>query len=247
MVKFFLKVLIIFTLTSKLFSQFSSNDTSGFVGDYLTIEINYSGTFSAENHYTFKSDMKISNPTAFYPIKVLAGQNTYLNDFEMSKMTDSTYQISVNFNFNSNFSSGDEIFKIYGELFAGNDSISYQNFTNVYLNDTSMNDFSSKIQSTSAPGFINYVRFSRITKSYPNPITSSDILHIDYYIDKKSKIKIWVYDLNGKGLLIEEIKVANLGFHSSEYQIDNSLSAGLYWIYLESYSGTDYKPLVIIK
>ena len=245
--KITLNIFLILTLSTELFSQFSGLDSSGFVGDFISVQIQYNGNFETEKVYKFESDLFISNPTIFYPVEFLAGDNTKINDYELNRINDSTYKVSINIQFLENFTPGNIIFKLRGELLAGNDSVTTLNFTNIKLNDSLNESFGITVKSTTEAGFIQYVRFARITKYYPNPLTIGEKLHVDYYIDKKSKIVIRLYDLIGNYVLTSDEGIIDIGIHSFEFTPDKSFSAGLYWIYLETNSGNSHKPVVIIK
>ncbi len=245
--KIILYLFITFALSTELFSQFSGSETAGFVGELIYFDIEYSGNIETGKEYSFESDLFLSNPTVFFPLEILGRHNIAIDETIMTQYTDSTYHLTVRFVNTSDFTSYDTIFQIKGELLAGNDSMTTLFFTNVKLNDTSQENFSSVVKSTSAPGFIQYVRFARITDFYPNPIQFGETLHLDYYIDKKSVIKIWLNDLKGNGFLIGDLGIVGIGIQSFDYYIDKSMSAGMYWIVLETFTGTAYKPLIIIK
>ncbi|MFH1051737.1 MAG: hypothetical protein V1779_12520 [bacterium] len=247
MIRFALYIILILALTAELHSQFSGSDTSGFVGSKIPVQIQYHGVLENDKDYSFESDLLISNPTVFYPLDILSAENTIINHYTFQRKTDSTYHLSINLTIENDFIQEETFCSLKGELLAGNDSITKLYFSNVILGDSAQSDFSVNVKSTSASGFMNYVRFARITGYYPNPLRIGETLHLDYYIDKKSKIKFYIYDLRTKAKLIEDLGIVGIGLHSFEFILDGSFSAGLYYLMLETNSGFVYKPLVIIK
>jgi len=81
-----------------------------------------------------------------------------------------------------------------------------------------------------------------LIKNYPNPV--SDLTKIEYKINNKEQVKIFLFDLSGRnlGLLLNEVK------EPGTYYIDfkrNNLSGGLYFIKMITNEGMQISKMII--
>jgi len=89
------------------------------------------------------------------------------------------------------------------------------------------------------------IKFAKILKVYPVPLRDDEDLNIDFLIDVPQNISFTVADAMGKIIGKYEIKNANVGNQTfSIKSFGNSISSGMYYIFLETNAGNASKLFI---
>lgn len=78
---------------------------------------------------------------------------------------------------------------------------------------------------------------------YPNPVT--DYVRIGYYLQQSQSVRISLFDLSGKEVALLMNQEQQSGVNSQSFSINNSISAGIYILRLET--GGQYYTRKIVK
>ena len=83
-----------------------------------------------------------------------------------------------------------------------------------------------------------------LQQNYPNPFNTSTI--IKYSIPTESKVKILIYDVTGKLILMPVNFVQSSGEYSFSFE-GNNLASGIYFYRFEAGEYTNIKKMILLK
>ena len=93
-------------------------------------------------------------------------------------------------------------------------------------------------------GFIEEFPLNNDLLIYPNP--SAGQIEIKYFISKKSKISLKIYDITGRMIKVLIDDDIESGFHTNRFNIEN-LANGIYFAFLQSEDYNNFQKIVIVK
>ena len=83
-----------------------------------------------------------------------------------------------------------------------------------------------------------------LLQNYPNPFNA--MTHIEYYVEHSGKVKIILYDIQGRIVQIIENGYKNAGFHKTTIDGDK-LSSGIYFYQIITNEYSEIKKMTLIK
>ena len=213
---------VVFTVSA----NFCYSQISCFANESVRFEIP-NWISNSEKIQNISFTVQSSNPTVFFIDSIK------INDLISVEMKRSYWEIKCSTN-DLNLENIDLI--IYGTGLNSADTVTEIQITDIIFDENTAEDFSitavSKSQHT-------VVKFAKILNIYSLPLKVNEDLHIDFLIDISQDISFTVADLNGKIVEKFEIKNAEIGRRTFKINFGNSISFGVYRIFLETNTGND--------
>ncbi len=247
-------VFIIFFFTSQISTlafDYFLNDTSGIKGEYTNLRIEFADIGS--DYLIISGELLLKNPTIFLPEYFTEYSNCSIISSSISRVeyqnspgvNDSLYKFELNLKIN-NQNENVQIL-LNGECLAGSDTITNILFRNIIINDSLQNDKLATLTTFNISPIDNYVRFPNVYNIFPNPVNAGETLYFDFFIDKNSDMKVFIYNTEGKARLVENIKDVRKGTQRYSYDIPEEMAAGMYYIIIEANTGSAYKKFMVAK
>lgn len=233
----------LFVMGNYALSQIYTDTARGEVGDEIFININIPDSISDLGKNNLSGKILISNPTVFYPDSISNAIDYYLKKDTVINNFDTVWYFNIEFN-NIIDSTSETVIKLFGEAIAGTDSICILKFTEVKLNDISINDFDATIITHTSGTPLPYIRFAKL---YPNPVEGSNSIKWHYIIDKPSIVEFYILDYRAKETFLINLGLQSTGIHEFIFTPEMGFSSGLYWMKLKTNTGESVAPFMIVK
>jgi len=227
------------------YSQLSAEDANVIVGNEFEINFFENNIDSTNDIIELSFDIKLSNPTVAYLLEIAEKENTLIKP-SLIRENDSLYKVSLKIN-NTSTQKLNNIFSIKAFALAGNDTITYLNFSNIIINGKVSDDFEIKIISKSIEGAIIYLRKPTIRAVYPNPVNSNSSIYCTFSIDEELDIEFVLYDLSGRAFKSLSLDKVQKGTSIIEFPLDYQYSMGTYYLMMKTIENNDTRKIIIIK
>jgi hypothetical protein len=83
-----------------------------------------------------------------------------------------------------------------------------------------------------------------LSQNYPNPFNPTT--RIEFTLPEASKVKLRVYDVLGREVMVLKDELLEAGYHTVEFS-GTALSSGLYFYRLEAGKFTALKKMLLVK
>ncbi len=130
---------------------------------------------------------------------------------------------------------------------AGSDSICDMEFTDIKSKAIDKPQFNILFKNDLAGPFYPYVRFAKLLSIVPNPIKSYSTSKWTFKIDLKSTVQLYVYDVLGQRELLKDYGQIEAGIYDYEFFPGIKFLSGMYYLFLDTSSGDDYQPFIIVN
>jgi hypothetical protein len=235
--------IIFFLYSISANAEIIANNPKGNIGESVTVNIKISKDL-LDSVSNISCSFEISNPTIFYPDSITINE---LNLKSYNRKNDSIYSFSFN-NINKNdFKSDTLIISLFGELLAGNDSLTKIDFYEFYINSKKFYTFSSIIHSESIGTPLPYIRISTLEQNYPNPVFSGSFSKWSFRIDLESEIEFQVFNLIGQKVEVINLGAKPSGNYTFEFFVNNNYPSGLYRMILITGLNNVGQTFMVIK
>ena len=251
--KFFIYTLLILLSLRLNAADFVSDTARANVSEYISLPLNISVEGANVKQISITGEFKLSNPTVFYPeyfeINDSVG-NLYgavIENYKLERHNDSMYSFELNIGFENGQDSPEILVCHCGEALAGSDSICYVDYYDVQINSEGIPGTTGTIIIQSIGPPLPYVRFARLERNYPNPIGRGETTKWVYRIDKKSRVRFYLFDSAGQEKQIGDFPGMEIGIHEFNYTPDYTMCTGSYILLMVTNSGTEMDNFIILK
>ena len=237
-------------VAGSLHAQIRVDSVRGVVGKEVSLTFLYERNTSIDpgTTLTIAADMKLSNPTVFFPQVFRPGSTLDVINSSLSSSTDSTYSFSVLLQVRGvALEKGDTLFTLAGETLAGSDSVTDLIFTNVKLDEQSLPNMVGRILSESIGPRLPYVRPATLDPGRPNPTTTGQTVTWGFRIDKRSEVFIKIYDVVGREVNVHDFGVLDQGVYLYTFTPDVTVPSSLYIVRLISNSGEATQAMHVVR
>lgn len=130
---------------------------------------------------------------------------------------------------------------------AGNDTLGTIKIQNLKIDEQIIDDLLSIVH-IKKPYFRDYyIRLAWIEQVYPVPVQSSENINLIFNIDYASNCEIYLYDVSGKNSFSHPLGYCLAGMNHKIISLNDQISAGLYYLFLKTPTGEDFKKIMIVK
>jgi hypothetical protein len=234
-----LLLVFLFLVTGKLSAQLVLDTARGMVGERVQVPFALSAPVES---LVLRGELKLSNPTVFYPETFLAVKPGMSLLSRITRLTDSTYTFELTLH----SAPAGVICYLGGEALAGSDSICSVQLSALEANGERWPDTTGIIIVTSIGTPLPYSRFARLEPNYPNPAHRGLATTWAYRIDKQSVVRLVLYDTVGRTLEDFDLGERSKGIHVFAFTPPVSMATGLYWARLITNSGEFAQPFVVV-
>jgi hypothetical protein len=230
-------------------AQFAVDDARGLVGKEVRVPLRYSDPRDSLDSISVSGRLHLGNATVFFPERFTDTTGTTLANWELKRLSDSTYDIrfTVAVTPPASGSSGDTIAFLAGEALAGFDSICVVTLSDLSINGDTAADASGRIVTVSIGTPLPYVRFATLERNYPNPIRSGEKTTWAYRIDKPSKIVFRFYNLIGEQRITADLGDQPAGIHTFSLTPTIETATGMYIVRMETSTGDAFQFMHVVR
>jgi hypothetical protein len=243
-------LLLLLAAFTSLSAQVILSDTArGLVGGELRLPFRHhldSDSTGTPVAVRLVGSILLSNPTVFYPERILAPAGDSVTGFTLVAIRDSIYTFSLDL-LHGGTSSGDTLFYLEGEALAGSDSLCILRFSDVQLQGSPASITDGTIITRSIGPPLPYVRFAILEQNYPNPVHVGGSTTWAYRIDKVSDIRFIFFNVLGQVIFEDPLGEQPLGPHIYTYTPEVTTPAGVYFVRLVTNSGSADNVMHIIR
>lgn len=130
---------------------------------------------------------------------------------------------------------------------AGSDTICDMEFIDIKSKEISKPQFNILFKNDLNGPIYPYIRFAKLLSIVPNPIKSYAISKWVFKIDLKSTVQLYVYNVLGQKELLKDYGMIEAGVYEYEFFPGIKFLSGMYYLYLNTSSGDDFKPFIIVN
>ena len=134
-----------------------------------------------------------------------------------------------------------------GVTLTGNDSIFQLSIVDLNINNVKYKNNTFTYKVLSDYNALPYIKFPEIINVYPNPIEYSNEIYCEFSIDYFDSLKISVYDLCGRELIIQKLVNDKKGKVTFKILLDEDLIPGVYYLVIKDKFGYHSKKFEIVK
>lgn len=130
---------------------------------------------------------------------------------------------------------------------AGNDTLGIVKIQNLKIDEQIIDDLLSIVHIKNPYFRDYYIRLAWIEHIYPVPIHSRESINLIFNIDYASNCEIYFYDISGKNSFSYPLGYCHAGMNHKIISLNEQISAGLYYLFLKTPTGEDFKKIMIVK
>lgn len=233
----------------KLFGQFRLDTVNGLVGKELALSmiVDKEQGVPQGNELTLSGSIKLQRPTVFYPQAVRGGAGVTIDEYSLTRLTDSTYDFAVRFGLDHELLPNDTLFTFAGEALAGSDTLSLIYFSNLLLNGERLPDQTGKVRVTSIGSNSRYIRFATLDPGRPNPTKTGLTVRWGFRIDKKSDVTFKIYDMLGQEVWVDELGELDQGTYVNTFTPDWFFPSGMFVVRMITNSGEALEIMHVLR
>lgn len=228
-------------------AQFAADTARGLVGKEVVLPFTNRGeAIEAGAVLTLRGDVKLSNPTVFFP-QAFRDNGSAITDSVLERFTDSTYSFALTVQAERAILPGDTLFLLAGEALTGSDSVTALLFGNLFLNETPVADFTATVITESVGPPFPYVRFAVLDPGRPNPTKPGLTVTWGFRIDRPSEVTFKIYDLIGQEIAVQELGMLDNGVYVNTFTPDFFFPSGMFIVRLISNSGEAFQVMHVLR
>ena len=231
-------LLLVAIAPATMLSQIVVDSARGLVGKEVALAMRASGALDSMARLSIRGSFHLSNATVFYPERFIAGGLTRVDDYSLTRLTDSTYDFTVDISIEgSAIGEGDTLCLLAGEALVGYDSVCVVTFSPLRANDAPVDAAAGVVVTRSIGTPLPYVRYATLEPGYPNPAQRYQTVTWGFRIDKASEVSFAIYNLAGELLSNHDMGLLGPGIYTKTFNIGFDVATGVYLVTLHTNSG----------